>query len=198
MSVLYYIKMNNSKDAYTRVADAITTMTGGVFQPNGVPMFTDISNKIPSGFYKAKDGFRDIRHLSNYLAVANYITDTNQSPMLIAQYTNTLANSAMPSELRASERRKFIDEMSGHTAVYKQNSDRMTFNSTFLMNMLMALKTIGFSPSFSNMGASNDMFVRRSTTDFSGAMLGADARIMNMNSNGFGNFYNPMNMYRNF
>lgn len=196
-SVLQYIKFRGSKEAYDRVNDALVTMTNGSYQSNGIPIFADVTNKIHGGFYRTKDGVRDIRHLSSYLSVANYIADTNQSPMLLSQYTNTLYNSSIPSELRSAERKKYIDEMSNKTAVYKQYYDRVTFNATFLNNVATSMKMIGFSPVFSNMGQVNDMFVRRSTVDFGTGLLGTDARIMGA-SNVYGGFYPANNYTRNF
>jgi len=196
-SVFQYIKFRNDKNGFERVANSIATMTNGVYQHGNIPMFADVSNKIHGGFYKSKDGYKDVRHLSSYLSVANYISDTNQQPILISQYTNTLYNSSIPAELRAAERRKFVDEMSNKTAVYKQFYDRLTFNAHFLVNMVNSLKASGFNPIFSNMGAVNDMFVRRSSVDFTNAMLGADARIMGQN-NMFGSFFMPYNYNRTF
>lgn len=188
MSVLQYIKFRNSKDAFNRVMDYINTMTNGSFQVGNFQMFDGITNKIHGGFYKTANAFKDIRHLNSYLGFANFIADTNQSPALISQYTNTLYNSSIPSELRCAERKKYIDEMSNKTAVYKQYYDRLTFSSPFLMQLLTSLRSIGFSPLFSNMGTVNDMFQRRSTVDFSGAMVGMDARILGQ-TNAFGGFF---------
>lgn len=177
-SVLQYIKFRNSKEAYNRVNEYISTLTNGIYQPGNFPMFVELSNKIHGGFYRTKDGIKDIRHLNCYLAVSNFIADTNQSPVLIAQYTNTLYNTSIPAELRCAERKKYIDEMSNKTAVYKQYYDRLTFSAGFLMNLVNSLKMAGFSPIFTNMGLINDMFQRRSTSDFSTALLGMDARIL--------------------
>lgn len=196
-SVFNYIKFRNSKEAYTRLVDSIGYLTNGNFQHNGFPVFTDITNKIHGGFYRTKDGFEDIRHLSSYLSVSNYIAATNQAPALISQYTNTLYNTSIPSELRASERKKVIDEMSQNTAVYKQFYDRMTFTSGFLTNLVTSLKMAGFTPLFSNMGNSNDMFVRRSSADFGNAMIGNDLRLMGQ-SNMYGGFYTPFQYNRTF
>lgn len=196
-SVFNYIKFRNSKEAYARVTDSISHLTNGAFQHGNLPIFADISNKIHGGFYRTKDGFEDIRHLSSYLSVANYIAATNQAPALISQYTNTLYNTSIPSELRAAERKKVIDEMSQNTAVYKQFYDRMTFSGMFLTNLVNSLKMAGFSPMFSNMGVANDMFVRRSSVDFAGAMIGSDLRLMGQN-NMYGGFYNPFQYNRTF
>lgn len=196
-SVLHYIKFRNSKEAFSRVNSYIATMTNGAFQAGNTAMFNDTTNKIHGGYYKTKDGVRDIRHLGSYLSVANHINDTNQQPVLISQYTNTLYNSSIPSELRAAERKKFIDNMSNNSAVYKQYYDRVTFSSSFLLNLIGSMKSIGFSPVFSNLGAVNDMFVRRSTSDFSNAVLAADARIIGQN-NVFGGFYAGNNYTRTF
>ena len=196
-SLFEYIKNRGNKEAYDRVSNAINAMTNGAFRDNNIQMFADATNKIHGGFYKTKDGVKDVRHLSSYLAVANYISDTNQQPVLISQYTNTLYNNTTPAELRASERRKFIDEMSNKTAVYKQYYDRLTFSAGFLMNLVGSLKSVGFSPLFTNMGSVNDMFVRRSSADFTSAMLGADARLMNQ-GNAFGGYYTNAGYTRSF
>jgi hypothetical protein len=198
-SVFQYIKFRGNKEAYDRVNNSIIAMTNGAYQPNNIQMFSDLSNKIHGGYYKTKDSVKDIRHLSSYLAVSNYIADTNQNPILISQYTNTLYNSSIPGELRAAERKKFIDEMSNKTAVYKQYYDRMTFSAMFLVQLVNSLKSVGFSPIFSNMGAVNEMFVRRSTVDLTGAMLGQDARLMNANQNAFGGWFTgQQSFYRTF
>ena len=194
MSVFTDIKFKNNKGAYDRVSNAITAMTNGVFQANNVQMFSSLSNKIHGGFYKTKDGFKDIRHLSSYLAVANYISDTNQQPVLISQYTNTLYNSSIPTDLRAAERKKTIDEMSNKSAVYKQYYDRVTFSAGFLQSVVASLRAVGFEPLFSNMGAVNDMFVRRSSMDFSSSMLSGDVRLMGQNTS-YGNFFVPQTSY---
>lgn len=196
-SVFHYIKFRNSKEAYMRVVDSIAELTNGVFQHGNFPIFADVTNKIHGGFYRTKDGFEDIRHLSSYLSVANFIASTNQAPAIISQYTNTLYNSSIPNELRAAERKKYIDEMSGGTAVFKQFYDRFTFTSGFLANLVTSLRAVGFKPLFSNMGVSNEMFLRRSTADFNGAMFGADLRLMGQN-NIYGNFQGMNGYTRNF
>ena len=193
-SVFEYIKFRGSKEAYDRVTNSIAAMTNGSYQSNNLQMFSDVSNKIHGGFYKGKEGFKDIRHLSSYLAVSNYIADTNQQPALISQYTNTLYNSSIPTELRAAERKKQIDEMSNGSAVYKQYYNRLTFNAAFLSNLVGSLRNAGFVPVFSNMGAVNDMFVRRSSADFANAMVGQDVRLMGQN-NVYGGFYAPQTAY---
>ena len=196
-SVLHYIKFRNSKEAYTRLVEHINNLTNNVFQNVNVPVFTDISNKIHGGYYKTKDGIKDLRHLSSYLSVANFINDTNQQPQLITQYTNTLYNVAIPTELRTAERKKFIDEMSNKTAVIKMYHDRVTFNAVFLLNLVNALKTAGFAPIFSNLGSVNDMFARRSTVDFTSGLLGGDARILGA-QNLYSNFNMPYGYTRTF
>ena len=186
-SVFKYIRFNGVKEAYERVNSALAYLTNGAFVHNNIPMFTDVTNKIHGGFYRTKDGFEDLRHLSSYLAVANYVNATNQAPAIISQYTNTLYNAAIPTELRAAERKKMLDEMSGGTAVYKQHYDRLTFTGMFLSNLVGSLRSVGFAPLPSSMGVMNDMFVRRSTADFGGALIAPDLRLMGQN-NIYGNF----------
>jgi len=192
-SVFKYIRFDGVKEAYERVNSSLSYLTNGAYQSNNIPMFTDVTNKVHGGFYRTKDGFEDLRHLSSYLSVANYVASTNQAPAIISQYTNTLYNAAIPTELRAAERKKMLDEMSGGTAVYKQNYDRLTFTGMFLSNLVTSLRAVNFAPLPSNMGVVNDMFVRRSTADFGGALIGSDLRLMGQN-NIYGGFQG-MGMY---
>lgn len=195
-SVFTCVKFNNNELAVKRIYDAVRTLTNGNTNINtSVPIFSENSNKVHGGFYKTKDGIKDIRNLSSYLSVANFISDTNQQPVLISQYTNTFYNASIPNELRAAERKKFIDNMSNNNSTYKQFHDRLTFSGQFLMNLVNSLKHTGFAPIFSNMGAANDMFQRRSTGDFTSAMVGQDARFMG-NNNSFNNFNMPFNYQR--
>lgn len=175
-SIFKYIKFRKSEAAKLRLVESATTLTNGQFNPN-VPVFEDISNRIHGGFYRSKDGFEDIRNLSSYLGVANHVNSTNQQPGIIAQYTDTLYNVSVPAEIRAAERGKLLEEMTAGTMVCKQFYDRVTFTNEFLSSLVYGLKNAGFNPIFNNMGASNDMFQRRSSFDFSGATLGQDLRI---------------------
>lgn len=196
-SIFQHIKNAPNGGGYRRLIDGILALTNGQFVAGNVPVFAEISNKIYGGFYKTKDGVKDIRHLTTYLAVANHVSATNQSPALLSQYTNTLYNTAIPPELRAANRRQLIDEMSNGSAVYKQYYDRLTFNAGFLVNLANSFKSVGFNPIFSNLGTVNDMFVRRNSADFTAAMLGNDVRLMGQN-NQYGNFLMPYGYNRTY
>ena len=176
MSLLRAIKFQGDQGAMGRMSSALATLTSGSFG-SAAPMFVDITNKIHGGYYRTKDGIRDLRHLSSYLAIANFISETSQSPALISQFTNTLYNTSVPSELRVSERKKYLDDMSGKTAVYKQTYDRVTINGQWLVDMVGSLKMSGFRPMYTNMTGSNDIFQRRGTVDFSSALVGRDLRV---------------------
>lgn len=195
-SIFNYVK-NGDKGAFTRLMKGINALTNGGMSGYEAQPFLGISNRIHGGFYKDKNGMRDVRHLCSYLSISNYIADTAQDPALISQYTNTLYNSSLPTELRAAERKKYIDEMSNNTAVYKQYYDRLTFTGHFLSVLSTALGNAGFSPVFSNMGVANDMFARRSTVDFTSAMLDPNARFMGQNTT-YGGFYSPRNYQRGY
>lgn len=196
-SIFQHIKNAPNGGGYRRLINSISALTNGQFVPGNIPVFAEISNKIHGGFYKTKDAVKDIRHLTSYLAVANHVSATNQSPALLSQYTNTLYNAAIPPELRAANRRQLIDEMSNGSAVYKQYYDRLTFNAGFLVNLANSFKTVGFNPIFSSLGVVNDMFVRRNSADFTAAMLGNDVRLMGQN-NQYGNFLMPYGYNRTY
>lgn len=195
-SVLGYAKFNRSQAAITRIYRSLATLIGNeqAVNPN-VPIFVEGTNKIHGGFYRTKEGIFDLRNLSNYLAVANFVAETNQQPLLVAQYTNSLYSEMIPSDIRAAERKKFIDNMSNDNAVVKQFYDRVTFTNDFLVMLVNTLKAAGFNPMFTNMGMANEMFQRRSVGNFGGAMLGQDIRLVS-GGNAFAG-YNAMNLNYN-
>ena len=175
-AIFQWILLHSDVGAYTRMNDFLVHATNGVYVPPQSPMFFGVTNKVHGGYYRDKSVFRDLRHLSSYLSMANFVAATGQSPMLLRQYTDTMYASSMPSDLRATMRRKYIDDMSGKTAVYKQMYDRATFAAETLSAWIGALTRVGCAPIFANNTGGNDMFVRRATADFSGATLGQGVR----------------------
>lgn len=199
-SAFRYIKNNSNPSALRRVNDFLNFATGGAYGGSDAPMFLTTSNKIHGGFYKTNNGFRDLRHLTSYLAVANYVTDTSQPAALLTQYTNTLYNNVIPNDLRAATRFQYINDMSKQTAVVKQMYDRVTFNGAMLSAWVRSLHSIGFMPVFStnNGDNANEMFMKRSTLDFQAGIIGGDVRFMGSADNMYGN-WTPYGQYnRNF
>ena len=179
-SVFQHILTHRNPAAIKRVTDFMSFATSGVYQYSGEPMFVEATNKIHGGFYKAKDGFRDIRNLSCYLAVANHVAETGQQPAIISEYTNTLYSVNMPELFRASSRFGIISEMSNRTMNVKQMYDRMTFTGGFIANWVSALRAVEFKPMYSNAGGGNDLFIKRNTANFQSAMIGQDVRLMSV------------------
>lgn len=195
-----YIKNGTNPSALRRVNDFLNYATGGAYGGSDAPMFLTTSNKIHGGFYKTNNGFRDLRHLTSYLAVANYVTDTSQPQALLTQYTNTLYNNVIPNDLRAATRFQYINDMSKQTAVVKQMYDRVTFNGAMLSTWVRALHSIGFMPVFGTTSgdSANEMFMKRSTLDFQSGIIGGDVRFMGSADNMYGNWM-PFGQYnRNF
>ena len=187
----------NRVDALNRLNNFLIHSSGNVFQPNNIPLFVNTTNKIHGGYYKdVNRNYRDLRCVTNYLAVANFVNDTNQTPAKISQYTNTLYNLNFPAELRAAARREqYIHEMTNNSAVIKRYYDRVTFNAAYLKNYMNAMQSAGFNPIFASNTGANDMFVTRATGDFSGALLGQDARLMSaVGPVGYGQ-YNQFSAY---
>lgn len=176
--------------AMERLNRFLVHSTGNVFQPANLPVFINTTNKIHGGFYRdpVTKVYRDLRCLTNYLAVANHVVDTNQTPAKISQYTNTLYSNALPAELRAAVRRdQYLTEMSQGSAVIKRYYDRVTFSRDYLQNYLNAMQSIGYAPVFAN-SINNEVFVARATGDFSNALFGQDARLMGAGPTAYGNF----------
>ena len=195
-SLFHAIKFDNDKDALDRLNRFLTHSTGNVFQPANLPVFINSTNKIHGGFYRdSSKTYRDLRCLTNYLAVANYVADTNQPPAKISQYTNTLYSNALPVELRAAVRREqYLGEMSNNSAVVKRYYDRVTFSRDYLQNYLNAMQAVGYAPMFAS-NVNNEVFVTRATGDFANALFGQDARLMGATTNVYGN-YNQFSAYQ--
>lgn len=195
-SIFRYIKQTNHPRALQRVNEFMQVATGGAYTGSQSPMFLQTSNKVHGGFYKTPNGFRDLRHLTSYLAVANYVDATGQQPALLTQYTNTLYNNAIPNDLRAATRFQYINDMSKQTAVVKQMYDRVTFTSKFLSDWVTALHNIGFMPVFSTQSgdSANEMFMKRSTMDFQAGVIDTGMRFMGSADNMYGN-WTPYGQY---
>ena len=195
-SLFHAIKFDNDKNAQNRLNSFLTHSTGNVFQPANLPVFINSTNKIHGGFYRdSNKTYRDLRCLTNYLAVANFVTDTNQPPAKISQYTNTLYSNALPAELRAAVRREqYLGEMSNNSAVIKRYYDRVTFSRDYLQNYLNAMQSVGYAPMFAS-NVNNEVFVTRATGDFANALFGQDARLMGATTNVYGN-YNQFSDYQ--
>ncbi len=170
-SIFHYIGIRGDKGATQRLISALSELSNGAFVGSMSPVFTPVVNKIHGGYYKSKQGIRDLRQLSSYLSVANFVAATNQSPALISAYTNTLYNSNVSMDYRVTERKAIIEEMSGNTCVYKQYYERLTFSAGFLTDVVAAVRSAGFLAQFSDSVGSTDVFTRRSTADFSSGVL---------------------------
>lgn len=187
-SFLKAIRLDGSESAYRRLMDSVTTLTNGKFVNSSPVIFSPTTNKIHGGFFKGKNGLEDIRKISSYLSMANFVAATGKNPESLAHYTNTLYSNSIQTENRAMERLQMIQEIANGTAVVKQFYDRVTFNGDFIGTVSGALGAAGFAPVHENMGNSNEMFMRRSSLDLTGAIIGEDVRIMGQQNNAFGGF----------
>lgn len=180
-------KMEQDNQAYAAVARAANELTNGNFtsmsRGNYLPIFTGTPTMIHGGYYRSREsGIRDLREMSSYLAVANYIDATNQNPNKLTMFTNTMYNTNLPNELLASERKKLIDEMTKDNAVYKQYHTRFTFSAIFLQSLVQSLVSAGFSPTLDGAATSNDVFQRRHFSDISGAIIDNGLRLTAQNT----------------
>lgn len=196
MSILNYIKRGDKK-ATIRLNKYLQKLTSDSFGDLNIPVFDTLTNKIYGGFYGTKEGPRDIRHVTNYLSYVNHLVDTNQNPMLCTQYTNTLYNSSIPTELRASERAKYIGAICKEGQVYKQTFNRLTFSGMFIDRLVNTLSSVNFAPMLVSGANFSDMFTRRSTHDFSNSMLGSGTRLMGQ-YNDFTNYHAPRGYTRSY
>lgn len=174
-------QQSSNNGAYARIVRFMDAMTSGAYSSETnneiIPIFTNSINKIHGGFFETRDGVKDIREVTSYLAVANHIAATNQSPMLLAEYTNTFYNYNIPPELRAANRKSIIESMVSRV-VYKQFYNRMTFNKRFLKAVISSLLRCGFAPNISNAFISNDIFQRRNSADISNSFIESDVRLI--------------------
>jgi hypothetical protein len=168
--------------AYKRLVDSINASTNGAFSSivgnQVLPVFKNVMNKIHGGYFETKERIHDIREITSYLAVANYIAHTGQNPSYLIEYTNSLYNYNYAPEVRAAIRKKVI-EMINPRNVYKQMYNRYYFNAQFFKTLVQSYITSGFAPVFGTATVSNDMFQRRSSADLNGAIIENDIRLMN-------------------
>lgn len=181
----------NGEAAAKRIFAAINRLSNGEYTKirNGqaVNPFSGMTNLIHGGYYRTKNGMRDIRSLTGILPLSNYLVDTNQPPELLEGYIGSLYNSNMSSEIRAAERKKYIDMMSMNTAVYKQMYTRYSFSGEFLMDAIHALNSAGFTPVQESTFGDNEVFQRRAFLQMDNSVLGNDVRVTSMNP-GYGSY----------
>jgi hypothetical protein len=172
--------------AAKRIFNAMNVLTNGAYSSirNGqaINPFVGLTNRIHGGYYRSKSGIRDLRQITGVLPFSNYLVDTNQAPELVEGFISTLYNSSVSSDVRAAERKRYIDMMSENTAVYKQMFTRYTFRENFLLDVVSALNQVGFAPVQETTFGDNEIFQRRAFLPMDNSVLGAGVRITAMNS----------------
>jgi hypothetical protein len=184
MSILNAAANDPSSNAYKRLIDSINGSTNGAFSAiagnQTLPIFKNVMNKIHGGYFETRERVHDIRDITSYLAVANYIAHTGQNTSYLIEYTNSLYNMNYAPEVRAAMRKRVI-EMINPRNVYKQMYSRYYFNAQFFKTLVQSYVAAGFAPVFGSATTSNDIFHRRSSADLNGAIIENDIRLMNSN-----------------
>jgi len=170
-----------TSNAYKRLINSIDGSTNGAFSSivgnQSLPIFKNFMNKIHGGYFETRDRIHDIREITSYLAVANYIAHTGQNNSYLIEYTNSLYNINYAPEVRAAMRKRII-EMINPRNVYKQMYSRYYFNAQFFKALVQSYIAAGFAPVFGSSTTSNDIFQRRSSADLNGAIIENDVRLM--------------------
>lgn len=137
--------------AQKAIINAANELTNGefgkIFQPTS-PLFENTTgpegNRVHLGYWSdTAHNVRDIRDF-DYLAVANLLGRNN--PQYIADWTDTFFATNYPQALRINSRKKFIDEMSNFTAVYKGFATRVTMSGSFMAALVNGCTAAGLIP----------------------------------------------------
>lgn len=152
----------SSVNARNRVLNSLSVLVGqDLTGYQGEIVNQTISNTLQGGYYRTPEGNRDLRHLTSYLSVANWTSAHAQSTEYLTNYTQTLYDISVPSDLRASARASIIGDMNGNSSVYKQTFERVTIGAEFLNMVNSTLYNAGFVPMLNNDNRGTDVFAQR-------------------------------------
>jgi hypothetical protein len=119
--------------AYMAIYNAANTLTNGHFSryfAEGMPIFTDIGNRVHLGHWTDRSGQkRDLRDF-DYLAVVNYFGET--SPTFIRDWSDTWVPECGPLNVRLAQRKRMLLGLSGDSAEFTGFAQRITFTSAFM------------------------------------------------------------------
>lgn len=130
----------NAANAILNSANELTNGMFGQIYQGGNPMSDEI-NRIHLGTYSDEAGVkRDIRDL-DYVAMLNFLGARDMK--VVAAYSDTFDNLAIPVEIRLRDRAQIIRQTLGETVRVTGFARRVTFNPDFMVALTAALSQTG-------------------------------------------------------
>ena len=173
----WYLKVfaaaaNGHPGAYKDIYEAACQLTNGYFRSTfkeGLPIFTDVNNRIHNGYYTDKQGMRrDIRDI-DHLAVCNLVGERN--PHLIRDWADTFLRTSYALPLRLAARKRMIQNLTGESAVFTGFSERVTFTGEFLQALTTAINATGVHVRVNTPLSGSDITSTRGVATFADAAL---------------------------
>lgn len=194
MRILLEALVNPKAQEY--LINAANTLTNGYMKTHfSGNVFTEATQRIHLGYYvNAQDERRDIREL-DYLAIANIVGA--KEPQRIADWFNTYYGPD-PLSIKLAERKRMIEELTNHGAVFTGYAERVTFNPEFLRALIDGIKSCNFNVTLNsplNSGDFNNMRGRASYVPGIGNVGGFASPQMFNNASNYGNINLSGNRY---
>ena len=194
MRILLEALVNPKAQEY--LLEAANELTNGYIKThfNG-SVFVDTTQRIHLGYYiNSQDERRDIREL-DYLAIANLVGA--KEPQRIADWFNTYYGPD-PLSIKLAERKRMIEELTNHGAVFTGYAERVTINPDFLRAVIEGIKSCNFNVTLNsplNTGDFNNMRGRAIYVPGMGNVSGFASPQMFNNASNYGNINLSGNRY---
>ncbi len=184
---------HGDQEANRRIIKAANDLTNGTMAKyfgNG-PVFANQGERIHLGYFIDRTGkMRDIRN-ADYLAFANAVKDLNLDPSLLARYTNTFTQTAVPIEIRMADREMLYNHVFQEVKI-KSMGTRLMFGADFHTALLSAALECNYSPIVKTLLNSVDFLGQRAVpTWFNAAAVSNAPRFGHTGSVGNAGFYTP-------
>lgn len=161
-----------SPDAYGAILNAANRLTNdnfGHYFPTNGQIFTDLGNRIHTGYYTDKNGVkRDIRDI-DYLAVMNIVGE--RDPQAIRDWSDTFTRSQYSLEQRLAARKRTIMALTDQSAEFTGFAQRVTFTQVFLDALARGCKDVGLNVRVNTPMNSSDFNNERGVANFVGAAM---------------------------
>ena len=145
-SSLFPAAANGSVEATEAIYNAANQLTNGNFSKYfglGAPIFTDLGNRIHTGYYIDRNSVkRDIRDI-DYLAVMNVVGE--RDPQAIRDWSDTFTRVQYPIAQRLAARKRTIMALTGQSAEFTGFAQRVTFTQAFMDALAKSCKDAGLN-----------------------------------------------------
>lgn len=158
-----------SVEATNVIYNAACQLTNGNFQryfQQNAPMFTDMGNRIHTGYYTDGNSVkRDIRDI-DYLAVMNLVGE--RDPQAIRDWSDTFTKLQYPLNQRLAARKRTIMALTGQSAEFTGFAQRVTFTHAFMDALAQGCKDAGLNVRINTPLNSGDFNNERGVAGFVG------------------------------